>query len=237
MAINPNNELDALHVAYTAASGGGKGVALQYSGLMPKSPCLALFDAYGDYVYKTGSKKQRGFGGKRVYHYGTRQAFARAFKNAWDSKKPFRIAYKPVKPSRDEMLWFCQLMWFAADGNRRLDMVIEELAKWCDSAGKEQSPLGECMTGGRKFGLVVHTVFQRSSEIPKTVLSQSPYKVVGIQEVKIDRKRMAEECDLPEQQIKELENCTYWVKKPVKIAKECEFLDLRPVVEKLKKAA
>ncbi|MBB1322124.1 hypothetical protein [Shewanella sp. SR43-8] len=227
MAINKNNQLKALHCCYTAGTGGGKSVAVQYAEMMPKSPCLAIFDPYGDYVYQTGSKLDIGFAGKRVYHYSSRKAFAIAFFDAWGTKRPFRIAYKPAKPSRTEMLWFCELMWHAADGTRRLDVVIEEVAKWCDTTGKEQSALGECLTGGRKFGLVIHTVFQRSTEVPKTVLSQSPYKIIGIQEAKADAKRMAEECSIEIEQIAALEPLTYIKKLPG--WGNVEQLDLRNV--------
>ncbi|GGI85894.1 hypothetical protein [Shewanella gelidii] len=214
MAINKNNRLKPLHCAYTAGTGGGKAVAVQYAGMMPKSPCLAMFDPYGDYVYKTGCEYDTGFAGKRTYHYATRAAFAEAFKNAWGSKKPFRIGYKPENPTRDEMLWFCNLMWLASDGHRRLDVVIEELAKWCDSTGKEQSSLGQCFTGGRKFGLVMHPVFQRSTEVPKTILAMSPYKIVGMQETLADATRMAKECGVDVQDILALEELTYIKKNP-----------------------
>lgn len=228
MAINKNNQLKALHTCYTAGTGGGKSVAVQYAGMMPKSPCLAIFDPYGDYVYKTGSELDTGFAGKRVYHYQTRGEFAKAFMNAWNSKKPFRVAYMPPKPDREEMLWFSQLMWLTSDGLRRLDMVIEEVAKWCDTAGKEQSPLGECLTGGRKFGLVVHSVFQRSTEVPKTILSQSPFKIIGMQETMADADRMAKECRLTIDDMAALEPLKY-IKKHPGLTGLVEQLDLRHV--------
>lgn len=229
MAINKNNRHKALHCCYTAGTGGGKSVAVQYGGMMPKSPCLAIFDPYGDYAYKKGSKLDTGFAGKRVYHYDTRRDFSQAFVNAWTSQKPFRVAYKPNKPNRQEMLWFCELMWCASDGLRRLDVVIEELPKWCDTIAKEQSSLGECLTGGRKFGLALHTVFQRSTEVPKTVLSMSPYKIIGIQETRPDAKRMADECDISIEDIGSLESLQYIKKIPG--WGKVERLDLRHVFQ------
>ncbi|MBY5920411.1 hypothetical protein [Ferrimonas balearica] len=214
MAINPNNTLPARHVFYTATTGGGKSMAVQYAGFVPRVPCLAIFDPYGDYLYKTGSKRDNGFGGKRVYHYSTRRGFARAFRQAWGTRKCFRIAYKPPKPNRAEMLWFCELMWAAADGDRRLDVVIEEVAKWVESTAKEQSILGECMTGGRKFGLVMHTVAQRPTEVPKTITSQSPYKIVGMQESRADAERMMKELDCGFEEIKSLKALCYLLKSP-----------------------
>ncbi|QYK03133.1 hypothetical protein [Shewanella psychrotolerans] len=227
MAINKSNRHKALHVSYTAGTGGGKAVAVQWAGMMPKSPCLSIFDPYGDYVYKKGSIDNTGFANKRVYHYSTKATFAKAFASAWASKKPFRIAYKPAEPSREEMLWFCKLMWLASDGQRRLDVIIEELAKWCDSTGKEQSAFGECLTGGRKFGLVMHCIFQRSTEVPKTILSMTPYKIVGIQETLADAERMARECGIPVNDILALDPLTY-IKKNPKMG-DIERLDLRHI--------
>ncbi|QBF81262.1 hypothetical protein EXU30_00055 [Shewanella maritima] len=214
MAINKDNRLKALHCCYTAGTGGGKSVAVQYGGMMPKSPCLAIFDPYEDYLYITGSDTDIGFAGKRTYTYRTRQAFAKAFMNAWSSKKPFRICYTPANPSREEMLWFSLLMWHASDGQRRLDMVVEEVAKWCNTTAKEQSAYGECLTGGRKYGLVVHSVFQRSTEVPKTTISQSPFKIIGMQETEDDAKRMAKECRLTIDDMAELTPLNYIKKHP-----------------------
>lgn len=210
MAINKDNSLPALHCCYTAGTGGGKSVAVQYAGMIPDKPNLVIFDPYGDYVYRKGDKKNQGFAGKKVFHFSSRQTFGNAFVKAWRSKKPFILAYMPESPDRKEMLWLCDLVWKASDGNRRLDVVIEELAKWTDSVTKEQGILGECITGGRKFGLVMHTVFQRSTEVSKTIISQSKYKIIGVQESRADADRMAKECDLDMEQIKTLKPLTYF---------------------------
>jgi hypothetical protein len=188
---------------------------------------LAIFDPYGDYVYKTGSKIDTGFAGKRVYHYRTRTEFLKAFRNAWASKKPFRVAYMPDMPTRAEMLWFCEVMWLAADGARRLDVIIEEVAKWVESPAKEQSRLGECMTGGRKFGLVMHLAFQRSTEVPKTITSEAKYKLVGVQGDKAGIKRMADECDCSYEELASLQPLQYIFKKPG--IDNYELIDLRGV--------
>lgn len=230
MAIHKDNSLEALHCCYTAGTGGGKSVAVQYAGMIPDNPHLAIFDPYGDYVYIRGDKKNQGFAKRKVFHYSTRASFAKAFISAWKSKKPFRVAYTPVNPDRKEMLWFCDLMWQASDGNRRLDVVIEELAKWTDSVTKETGVLGECLTGGRKFGLVMHTVFQRSTEVSKTILSQSKYKIIGVQESRADAERMGKECDLTMEQIKTLEPLTYF--KSSGGLGNVEQLDLRHIFKK-----
>lgn len=215
MAINPNNRLPALHTAYTAMTGGGKGVAVQNMDFIPKRPCLAIFDPYREYEFKRGDKFS-GFRGRKVHRYVTRRGFAKAFANAWRSGESFYIAYSPANPKREDMLWFSYLMWEASDGNRRLDVLIEELAKYSLGAGAEpaDSPLGECMTGGRKFGLVMHMTFQTPTEISKTITKQCPFKVVGTQEAIIECKRMASEIDKNVEDIGSLKKCEYWVKSP-----------------------
>lgn len=206
MAVNPNNELDAKHVCYLAGTGGGKTAAVKLlAGL--KGLQVAIFDLYGDYRFDARKKTPfNGLGGRPVYHYSTRQKFAAGFADAWRSGQKFVVAYSPVfseslsqsqlkEAKQKELHWFGRLMWAAADGKRRLDVIIEELAKLSSTAGKDDSIVGELATGGRKFGLVLHTVFQRSQEVPKTIWNNSPRKVLGAQESKHDAKLIAVELD------------------------------------------
>lgn len=198
MAINPNNGHDLRNKTFVAASGNGKGVAIHGMGVFPAKIHFAIFDPYGEYRW---NGKYGGLGGKAVYHFTDRQSFARTFTRAWKSGKSFRLAYQPnAGADRAELLWFCGLMWAASDGQRELYVLYEELARMTESAGKEASVLGECYTGGRKFGMINCAAFQRSTEIPKTIWSSSPYKIIGGQESMIDAKRMMTElsCSLDE---------------------------------------
>ena len=215
MAINSDNSLDANHVCYLAGTGGGKTAAVKLLELW--GDCVAIFDMYGDYKYD-GRKKQspfNGLGGRAVYHYSTRNTFARAFVDAWRSGKKFVVAYQPefnanlqgkeLKAAKqNELYWFGQLVWAAADGNRQLDVVIEELAKLASTSGKDDTIIGELATGGRKFGVVLHSIFQRSQEVPKTIWNNSPRKVLGAQESKGDAKAISEELDVPVEQVFQL---------------------------------
>ncbi|MEK0158807.1 hypothetical protein WLQ65_06545 [Pseudoalteromonas piscicida] len=211
MAINSNNALKAKHVCYLAGTGGGKTTAVKLLDMVGDQ--CAIFDLYGDYKYD-GRKKGHfnGLGGRAVYHYTNRKQFAQAFVEAWRSGKKFVVAYSPEFPKslkgdqlkkakQAELYWFGQLMWEAADGNRELHVVIEELAKLSDTAGKDDSIIGEMATGGRKFGVVLHTVFQRSQEVPKTIWNNSPRKVIGAQEAQADAKRVSVELDADLQDI------------------------------------
>ena len=215
MAINPNNELDAQHVCYLAGTGGGKTAAVKLLKLWGAH--VAIFDMYGDYKYDGRKKKNpfNGLGGRQVYHYSTRDSFAKAFVDAWRSSKRFVVAYQPEFSSKlqgkelksakqAELYWFGQLVWAAADGNRELDVIIEELAKLANTAGKDDTIVGELATGGRKFGIILHTIFQRSQEVPKTIWNNSPRKVLGAQESKGDAKAISEELDAPVEHVFQL---------------------------------
>lgn len=204
MAINENNSLKVRHVAYCGASGAGKAIAVKNMKLIGN--CVALFDIYGDYKAHR-IKALSGLGGRKVYHYTTWATFTRAFIEAWSTGKPFAVAYQPKvigEKYRAEALRFGQLMWDAADGKRELHIVWEEMAKYMLTTGKEQSVIGELATGGRKFGIVNHFVFQRPVEIPKTIITQCETLVVGAQQAKIDAKFWCEEIDCTMAEIIEL---------------------------------
>lgn len=207
LAVNENNELDPLHVCYLAGTGGGKTTAVKLIGCGLMGDHVAIYDMYNDYKFDARKKSPfNGLGGRAVYQYQTRAKFAAAFIDAWQSGQKFVVAYSPqfsVSLTQDqkqaarrvELDWFGGLVWAAADGNRRLDIVLEELAKLATTAGKDNSIVGEMATGGRKYGLVLHTVFQRSQEVPKTIWNNSPRKVLGAQESRHDAKLIAVELD------------------------------------------
>lgn len=207
MAINPNNAHAVEHACYCGTSGGGKTVAVKLLGLIPDSEPVAILDIYGDYL-PNRRRKLSGLGGRKVYHYTTRMTFYRAFVDAWSSGKPFAVAYQPQCDSAEdyktESAWFADLIWKASDGQRRLHVVFEEMAKYMDGTGKASNRIGEIATGGRKFGLVCHFVFQRPTEVPKTLITQAAVLVVGAQQAMIDAKRWAEELDCSLDEIKRL---------------------------------
>ena len=204
MAINSDQSLALRHVAYVAASGNGKGIAIKHLGLIPTKPNLLIFDPYGEYEYEKGNVFS-GLGGKPVYHYYDRVSFAKAAIHAWRSGKSFRVAYTPkTRADRTELLWFAQLVWDMSDGKKQLDVIFGELAKLVESVAKETSILGEIYTGGRQFNIVAHADFQRSQEIPKTVWGNTPNKVIGGQESLLDANKMKDELSCQLEEIKEL---------------------------------
>jgi DNA helicase HerA-like ATPase len=197
MAINPNNANKNQHVNYCGTSGAGKSVAVKGFGLV--GPCAVIFDVYGDYL-PNRRRKVSGLGsGRKVHHYSTRRTFLNAFAEAWASGKGFAVAYQPNfkddKAYKVEADWFADVVWRASDGNRRLDVIFEEMAKYMDGTGKATGRIGEIATGGRKFGLVAHFVFQRPTEVPKTLTSQAAITIIGAQQTMKDAKIWQEELD------------------------------------------
>lgn len=205
--INKDNALKAKHTCIVAGTGGGKTAAVQLLDNVVGG-CVAIFDLYGDYAFDGRKRgKFNGLSGRKVYTFESRQGFAKAFSEAWASGKQFIVSYKPKvsdslseadqwKTRRAELDWFANLMWAAGDGKRELYVLIEELAKLVNTAGKDSSKVGEIATGGRKFGLILVSVFQRSQEVPKTIWNNSPRKIVGALEAMADAKQISKELDI-----------------------------------------
>ncbi|WP_394131660.1 hypothetical protein [Shewanella maritima] len=201
MAINANNALEVRHKSYCGASGSGKTAAFKRLQLYGQH--IAGFDMYSDYK-KGGLRKLSGVGdGRAVHHYTTRQTFLRAFTEAWASGKRFAVFYLPhVEKSqmRKEAIWFANVVWAASDGNRELHVVFEEYGKYAEGTAAERSRIGEIATGGRKFGLVGHYLFQRPSEVSKTIIGNCAEFIVGAQQTKLDARKWVDEldCDIGE---------------------------------------
>lgn len=205
MAVNANNSLAPRHVTYCGTTGAGKAVAVKLAGHVGK--CVAIFDVYGDYA-PSKLRSLSGLGnGRQVHQYTSRRTFYNAFVAAWASGRPFAVSYMPNKTGdalRADALWFGELMWAAADGNRELHVIWEEMQTYCTTTGRDSSIIGQCATGGRKFGLVNHFVFQRPVEVSKTYTTQSPFKYIGAQEAMIDARFWCEEVNCTMDEIIEL---------------------------------
>ena len=186
MAINPDNSLECFHTAYCGTTGAGKGVALKMAGRV--GPRAALFDPYGE--YRPGKlRKLSGLGNARTVHqYTTRKTFLKAFASAWKSGKDFAVSYYPKNTTdrRSEALWFAQLMWDASDGKRRLDPIFEEMGTYVETSGTDGSIMQEIATGGRKYALHGHFLFQRPQQVPKSIINQCVYQIIGMQEAVSD---------------------------------------------------
>lgn len=172
--INSNPALDAKHTIYVAGTGGGKTSAVKHLGLVPKAAQAVFFDPYRNY---TGAK----FQGQLCVGYGSRVEFLKAFIRARKQSGSFKIAYVPkLGACTEELEFFSAVVWAMGNGQApELHTVIEELASCAETSGKLKGKAGELLRGGRQYGIVVHTVFQRGQEVPKTVTEQSSTWFIG----------------------------------------------------------
>ncbi|UAB70651.1 hypothetical protein INR79_01615 [Vibrio sp. SCSIO 43132] len=185
--INSNPSHDAEHTIYVAGTGGGKTSAVKHLGLVPKASQAVFFDPYRNY---TGSK----FQGQMCHGTSSRAAFLKSLVLARRRRGSFKLAYNPTGGATyDELEFFSSVVWALGNGNApQLFVVIEELASCVETVGKLKGRAGELLRGGRQYGLVVHTVFQRGQEVPKTVTEQSSVWWMGAVNTKSDAQWLAD---------------------------------------------
>ncbi|CAH7103331.1 conserved hypothetical protein [Vibrio chagasii] len=172
--VNANPSFDAEHTLYVAGTGGGKTSAVKYLGLIPKTGQAVFFDPYTNYA---GSK----FQGQMCHGTKSRLAFVKSLVMARRRGGSFKLAYVPANGATyEELEFFASVVWSVGNGRAsRLYTVIEELASCVETSGKLRGRAGELLRGGRQYGLVVHSIFQRGQEVPKTVTEQSSVWWVG----------------------------------------------------------
>lgn len=196
MAVNKRNFRSAQMTSICCATGGGKGIAVTSLGVVPHGQSAVIFDPYGEYPTK--------FGKRACHQYKSKRGFARAFKSALLSGKPFILSYFPQGDRFQEMDWFGKLVWMAADGDRVLYPIFEEYGKCTESTSKDDTIVGEIYSGGRGFGLRATAIFQRSAEVPKTIWGNSQIKIIGSQEYTADAKRIVDQLGCPIDEISSL---------------------------------
>ncbi|MDA0130735.1 hypothetical protein OH458_21985, partial [Vibrio sp. MarTm2] len=110
------------------------------------------------------------------------------------SGQSFKLAYIPKGgATADELEFFSAVVWAVGNGHApKLHAVIEELASCVETSGKLKGKAGELLRGGRQYGLVIHTVFQRGQEVPKTVTEQSSTWWIGAVNSMSDAKWLAD---------------------------------------------
>ncbi|GAB2650502.1 P-loop NTPase family protein [Vibrio panuliri] len=172
--VNSNASLDPKHTIYVAGTGGGKTSAIFHMDTIPKKSQVVIFDPYSGYV----GKKLKG---QLVVGTSSRMLFVKSLVTARKQGKPFKLAYLPLQGAcAEELEFFSAAVWSVGNGRScELHTVIEELASCIDTAGKLQGKPGELLRGGRQFGIVVHTLFQKPQEVPKTVTDQSDTWWIG----------------------------------------------------------
>lgn len=194
--VNSNPSHDAEHVIYVAGTGGGKTSAVRFLGLVPKGSQAVFFDPYRNYA-------ERKFQGQMCHSTSSKATFVKALLVGRKSGKSFKLAYVPKDgATAQELEFFSSVVWAMGNGRApKLHVVIEELASCVETSGKLKGRAGELLRGGRQYGLVVHTVFQRGQEVPKTVTEQSSTWWVGAVNSMSDAKWLADKKGLDVHQI------------------------------------
>lgn len=206
MARNPNEALKARHVIYCAGTGGGKTTALHQASeldLMPRDEDVIIFDTYGTFER---------LGKRKVYKAKNAKTFINAMMKFRSKGKPFVLALVGKRTQAD-FEWFQKVAWEFADGQRPLHIINEELIRFVNSVAKAEGQLAENYQGGRKFGLVCHSVFQRGQEVPKSVLRGSQIKWIGKQDDFADAKYWEDKIDVPAHDIAKLVDLEYYIKR------------------------
>ena len=197
-----NNELSCYNAMYVGSSGSGKTTAVKKMNIAAQDSAV-FFDPYGDY--------QGSFQGQTVFTYYDWPEFAENLFKARLSGKPFKIA-KGFKGrvSKADFELFCGLAWACGNGyTMPLNIVLEELAQFSDTAGKMDGRAGDLLRVGRKYGLRTHCVFQRGQEVGKTLIANAPVKWIGYCERENDARYLAGELGIDVEAIKTLNKLDY----------------------------
>lgn len=194
--LNKNNRHHAEHVCYLGTTGSCKTTAIQTLGFIKKTDQVVIFDPYAEHAGQQ-------VGQQRVKGFDTPDTFYQALWAARKTATPFAYALtdQPRTPAALER--FANMVWSVCDGHhvKRLHCVIEELAKFTHQVSKLDGVAGELWTGGRGFGLVMHTTFQRSQEVPKTVLNESAYFYIGAVATPANAKWIDENLGVPKDEV------------------------------------
>lgn len=199
--INSNPSHDAEHTVYLGGTGSGKTSAVKYMGLVPKKAQAVFFDPYRNYA---GQK----FHGQMCHGFSDPAKFIKAAVNGRRVGCSFKLAYVPPKGAcMSELETFSAIAWALGDGRKpKLHVVIEELASCAETSGKLEGKTGELLRGGRQFGHVVHTIFQRGQEVPKTVTNQSSVWWLGAVNSGVDADWVAKQKGIHSNEVADLKS-------------------------------
>ncbi|MCG9750260.1 hypothetical protein L1D54_07190 [Vibrio brasiliensis] len=146
-----------------------------------------FFDPYSNYA-------RTKFRGQMCHGTSSRLVYIKSLVAARKRGKSFKLAYIPAGGTTNEELeFFASVVWAVGNGQAPLlNVVIEELASCVETNGKLKGKAGELLRGGRQYGLVIHSVFQKGQEVPKTVTDQSSIWWIGAMNTANDAKWIAE---------------------------------------------
>jgi hypothetical protein len=133
--------------------------------------------------------------------------FIQALK-AEHKKSAFSVAYSgDPTPERFEL--FCGAVFAVLDGNKRTEIIIEELADCVETVGKAKPKAGQLIRRARKYHGVLFPITQRPQEIPKTIFTQCGRFYIGRQQGG-DVVKMAKFLGVSEAQIRGLQTLEFW---------------------------
>jgi len=202
VAINPNPARKALHMLLCATTGGGKTTAIHQTAQLKKAHRVIILDPYNAYDR---------LGRKGIIKTYSLKEFAVMLHKLMNQRKPFVVSLVGVKGVK-ELDVFAKIIWQFADGNKELHVVIEELIRSIPSPNKLQESVKELWQGGRQFGLVMYSLFQRAQEVPKSIVNQSHYKWIGKQDSKRDAGYWSDEIDISVADIMALQDLQFYLK-------------------------
>lgn len=190
---NEDTSLPPRHVHITAATGGGKS-QLTRNDIVPKRGArVLLWDVDHDHD---------------CLRFENRNKFVTAVESAVKSKKPFRLGWSG-DDSKETFFWFCYVAWRILDGAFDTYIVVEEAADLELGQTLKGSGLGTLMRRGRKYGAIVISTTQRVQEIPKGLVTQSPFVYVGKQKGH-DAKYLEKMLGLPAEDMRGLEPLSFY---------------------------
>ncbi|NUW69559.1 hypothetical protein [Vibrio coralliilyticus] len=202
MASNPNMALKNRHRVLCAVSGGYKTTAIMKMDELKRARRVIFFDPYG--LHKK-------IGCRTILQTHSLKAFTLTLHRLMRQKRPFVVSLVGMKGVK-ALDVFAQIIWHFADGNKETHVVIEELLRCVRSVHSLQDSVKELWQGGRQFGLIMITLFQRAQEVPKSIVNQAHFKWVGQQDSIRDAEYWSKEIDVPVADILALKEGEFYLK-------------------------
>ncbi len=129
---------------------------------------------------------------------------------------PIRVALT-VEPNEENFEVFAGIVFALAHSKAAMTVLADEIAD-VTRVSKASPNWGQLCRKGRKYGVKLCAITQRPQECDKTIFNQVMYKWVGALGSMASYKYMANEMDVPVEELKALDNIDqvqiqYWIRK------------------------